>query len=83
MTCHGATGNQGNLTLSDPNAAYDALLGVGSPHARVIPGDAACSPLMARLTSSDPNVRMPKDGVPLAAGVVCAVQNWISQGASR
>jgi hypothetical protein len=82
MTCHGSTANQGGLSLADPNSAYNALLGIGGK-ARVIRGDPECSPLMARLTSSDPSVRMPKDGLPLAPGVICAVQNWISEGASR
>lgn len=83
MTCHGATGNQGGLTLADPDAAYNALLGVGAAHARVVQGDPACSPLMARLTSGDVNVRMPKGDAPLGAGVICAIQNWIHEGASR
>jgi hypothetical protein len=38
---------------------------------------------MARLTSNDPSVRMPKDGAPLAPGVICAVQSWIRAGAAR
>ena len=82
VDCHGVTGNQGGLTLADPNSAYDALLGGGSGHARVIPGDPACSPLMARLTSNDIKVRMPKGEAALADGVICAVQNWIRNGAS-
>jgi hypothetical protein len=82
MTCHGSTGNQGGLTLADPDGAYNSLLGAGG-HARVIPGDPACSPLMARLTSGDPNVRMPKGEAPLAEGVICAVQSWIHEGAAR
>lgn len=82
MTCHGSAGNQGGLSLSEPNAAYSALLS-GAPHARVVPGDPACSPLMARLTASDPNVRMPKNSAPLGEGVLCAIQSWIREGASR
>jgi hypothetical protein len=82
MTCHGAAGNQGGLSLAEPNGAYSALLS-GAPHARVVPGDPACSPLMARLTSGDPNVRMPKGGAPLGEGVLCAIQSWIREGASR
>jgi hypothetical protein len=38
---------------------------------------------MARLPAGVPSVRMPKDGLPRAPGVICAVQNWISEGASR
>jgi hypothetical protein len=80
MSCHGGLSSQGGLSLADSNAAYNALLGNGS-HARVIPGNPECSPLMARLTSSDPNVRMPKGEAALGAGVICAVQIWIREGA--
>jgi hypothetical protein len=80
MGCHGSTGNTSGLSLAEPDSAYNALVGSGT---RVIRGDPECSPLMARLTSSDPNVRMPKGGLPLSPGVICAVQNWISAGAAR
>lgn len=83
LTCHGPTGNQGGLTLADPDGAYNSLLGVGSAHARVIPGDPSCSPLMARLTSADASLRMPKGEAPLGEGIICTIQSWIREGASR
>lgn len=83
MTCHGTTGNQGGLTLAEPDGAYNSLLGVGTAHARVIPGDPSCSPLMARLTSADANVRMPRGEAPLGEGIICTIQSWIREGASR
>jgi hypothetical protein len=83
MTCHGTIGNQGGLTLADADGAFNSLLGAGAAHARVLPGDPACSPLMARLTTADASLRMPKGEAPLAEGVICAIQSWIREGASR
>jgi hypothetical protein len=83
MSCHSAAANQGGLILSDPNSAYDALMGAGASHPRVIPGDPECSPLMARLQSDDPKQRMPKGQDKLPEGVRCAIQMWIRNGASR
>jgi hypothetical protein len=78
-SCHGSDGNQGGLTLSDPAKAYDALISSGL----VIPGDAQCSPLMVRLETDDAAKRMPRGEAKLPAGIRCAVQRWISEGASR
>src|SRR5688500_18074010 len=43
VSCHGPTGNKGNLTLDpdDPDAAYRVLL--DEDHGLVIPGDPECS----------------------------------------
>ena len=81
--CHSSEGKQGNLQLSDPDAAYNALLGMDGTHARVLPGDPSCSMLMQRLDSDDPNVRMPKGENKLADGSRCAVRQWIQAGAVR
>jgi Planctomycete cytochrome C len=78
-SCHGADGQQGGLTLDDPDAAYDALLGSG----HVTPGDAECSPLMVRLETDDSTKRMPRGEAKLPEGVRCAVQRWIAAGAPR
>ena len=79
-TCHGPEGRQGDLVLFDKEAAYRALLGTDGTHARVEPGDPACSPLMERLTTDDPVRRMPQGGK-LDDSTICAVQKWIEQGA--
>jgi len=81
-SCHGSMGKKGGLDLSEPNAAYQQLLGSnGNP--RVVPGDPKCSILVERLESADANVRMPYGEAPLSAGVRCAVQTWIQGGAAR
>ena len=82
ISCHGSMGKKGGLDLSEPNSAYQQLLG-STGKVRVVPRDAACSLLMERLESSDPNFRMPWREDPLSAGVRCAVQSWIQNGAER
>lgn len=82
-TCHGAEGKQAGLGIYDLNMTYDGLLGVGGAHPRVEPGSPECSLLMERLTSDDPNFRMPKNGAKLDEGRLCAVQTWIKNGAAK
>lgn len=81
-SCHTRNAVKGGLSLADPQTAYDALLG-GSGNVRVKPGDAACSPLMQRLESKDPEFRMPYQEPPLNEGLRCAIQTWIEDGAQR
>lgn len=82
-SCHGRAGFQGGLSLADPETAYTALLASGTGHARVIPGDPACSGLMLRLESMDASYRMPLGENPLSPGVRCALAQWIAAGASK
>jgi hypothetical protein len=81
-TCHGPTGRQGDLYLSERAAAYDALLGVDGSHARVVPFDPECSDLMRRLTADDPAVQMPPGrDQRLSDAEICSVLTWIADGA--
>lgn len=83
-SCHGKNANpSSNLKLTDANTAYQALLGMSGGPARVLPGDAHCSPLVERLESDDPNKRMPRGNNNLPAGLRCAFQQWIEKGAPR
>lgn len=79
--CHAAEGRQGDLDLSDPDVAYGMLLGE-TRSALVRPGDAACSPLTARLRATDPDLLMPP-GQPLRPATLCAIERWIEEGAAR
>jgi hypothetical protein len=80
--CHGATGLSGGLGLQTEQIAYDDLLNApGRP--RVVPGDPKCSILMERIESSDASFRMPLGDTQLTAGVRCAIQTWIQNGAPR
>ena len=49
------------------------------------PGAANCSVLYHRVSSDDPNFRMPfgTDAVALSQGEVCAIQMWIEAGGER
>ena len=81
--CHGASGKKGNLVLSEPEQAYNALLGRDGTAQRVLPSDPNCSSLMQRLESDDPVQRMPFGESKLPDGVRCAVRMWIEAGANR
>jgi hypothetical protein len=79
--CHSAEGARAGLILVDPDQAYDLLLGA-SGRARVNPGDPGCSLLVRRLASRDASFVMPP-GSPLAEAEICAVVQWIANGAER
>lgn len=81
--CHGAQGLKGGLDLSDLSRSYDSLLGLSDGAKRVLPGDPACSTLVARLESSDPMMRMPVGSAQLSLGERCVVRKWIAEGAAR
>jgi len=82
-TCHTSDAAMGGLVFASPDDAYAMLLGQNGAHARVLPNDASCSLLMKRLTSNDPNYRMPRGPTPLSAGDICTVTKWIAQGAPK
>jgi hypothetical protein len=79
--CHASEGAKGGLVFEDADESYALLLGeVGE--ARVLAGDAACSPLVIRIESSESSVVMPP-GAPLDAAERCAIVQWIANGAER
>jgi hypothetical protein len=82
-SCHAAGGHQAGLVLSDFDVAYDSLLGLDSAgRARVIAGDPECSVLEQRLESDDSAVVMPV-GAKLPEGELCAIRQWIANGATK
>jgi hypothetical protein len=72
--CH--AGDVG-LTFGDQATAYEGLM-----H-EIVAGDPACSPVMLRLESDDPDFRMPPGNTPLSAGARCSIATWIADGASQ
>jgi hypothetical protein len=58
------------------------LLGLKGGTKRVVPRNAACSPLMVRLESSDPNFQMPR-GSRLTDAQLCDFVQWIQAGAQK
>jgi hypothetical protein len=78
--CHAAAGARGGLILESEDDAYRFL--VEDARARVIPGDPACSELVGRVTGLGPRQKMPPGGM-LADGEICAIVQWIADGAPR
>jgi hypothetical protein len=57
-------------------------LGTGKSGRRtIVPGDPDRSEFMARLTSTDPEARMPYHGPPLPAQQIALLRRWIKEGA--
>ena len=78
VACHGPDTQEGGLRLDDKAAAFAKLESGG--HA-VVPGRTAESLILARITSSDPDIQMPPEGPRLSPAQVAAVTAWIEQGA--
>jgi len=81
-SCHSADVAMGGLAVTDADQTYDALLGIKGGVKRVLPRDPACSPLMVRLESPDPNFVMPR-GDRLSEPALCVFVQWIKQGAQK
>jgi hypothetical protein len=82
-SCHGPEGMQGGLSLAGEDEAYDALLGEVDGKARVVPGEPECSELLRRVESDDRNFRMPLGDRKLPDTTLCAIRQWIAEGAIR
>jgi hypothetical protein len=78
MACHGGVKQASNVSFS-----YRAqVLGRGkSGRTIVVPGNPRASELIARVTSNDPEVRMPLHGAPLKPEQIALLRRWIEQGA--
>jgi mono/diheme cytochrome c family protein len=77
VACHGGLKQEGGLRLD--TAAF-AIKG-GESGAAVVPGDAAASSLLKRVTATDESERMPPEGEPLKPDQITALRNWIAQKA--
>ncbi len=72
--CHGPTKQKGSMRLDSREAAVKA--------GAIVPGKAAESELLKRITSADAQSRMPPDPEkPLAAAEIAKLKLWIEQGA--
>lgn len=70
--CHTAGRYEGEISFDTREAMLQAEI--------VEPGDAAASALIKRVTSDDPDVRMPPEGEPLSAAEVALLRRWIDEG---
>jgi Protein of unknown function (DUF1553)/Protein of unknown function (DUF1549)/Planctomycete cytochrome C len=77
-SCHGEEAQEGELRLDQRASAFRS----DGDGPIAIPGKSAASPLYKRLTSSDRDERMPKDGKPLSPEQIVLFRNWIDQGAN-
>jgi len=72
FACHGAKRQRGKLRLD----RRPAIPGI------VVPGAPEESPLYLRVSSADPDERMPAEGEPLSADEIALLGRWIRAGAS-
>ena len=76
--CHTGDARQGGFSL---NTRETMLAGGDSGTAGFVAGKAAESEIIARITSSDPDVRMPSEGPPLPPEAVAVLRTWIDEKA--
>lgn len=78
ITCHGGVKQAGGVSF----AYRDQVLGRGkSGRPTVVPGSPRTSELMARITSKDPEYRMPLHQQPLGEAQIALLRRWIAEGA--
>jgi mono/diheme cytochrome c family protein len=75
-SCHGAEKRESGLRL-DQKAA---LLTGGDSGAAAVPGNSAASRILGRITSANPEERMPPEGPALSEAETATVRTWIDSG---
>ncbi|QEG43331.1 DUF1553 domain-containing protein [Roseimaritima ulvae] len=75
IDCHGTDLAESNLSLESPLAA---LAGGDSGERVIVPGDAAGSYLIERVTTEDEDSRMPPDGDPLSDEQLAHLRAWVN-----
>ena len=78
IACHGGVKKSGGFSLLFRHEALDTTES-GVP--AIVPGDAAASELMQRITHHDSELRMPLEAEPLSEAEVELFRRWIDQGA--
>src|SRR6185503_7697884 len=78
MKCHGGVKEAGKLHLGFRDSAFK---GGKSGLPAIVPGKPEASELIARLTTSDEDDRMPKKAEPLKPEQIALFKRWISEGA--
>src|SRR5687767_15957963 len=78
ISCHGGVKQQGGVSF----IYREQALGKGkSGRPTVVPGKPNASELIARVTSTDPETRMPYRAAPLQPKQIALLKEWIRQGA--
>ena len=78
ISCHGGVKKQGGYSLLFKEEAFAKGK---SGKIGIVPGDAAGSEFIRRLTLSDPEERMPHEKDPLSSEEINILTKWIDQGA--
>lgn len=78
VNCHGGIRRQGELNLL---FRHEALAAAESGERAIVPFEPSSSELLRRVSHTDPSLRMPKDGTPLASEEIQTLRTWIEQGA--
>ena len=78
ITCHGGVKQQSGFSLL---FREEALGKTKSGKKAIIPGDANGSELIKRISSKDPEERMPYQHEPLSKEEISILKKWINQGA--
>ena len=75
-SCHAGPAAQGGLRLDEIDLAYENLVTGG----RVLPGDASCSLVVARIEGQG---KLMPPGRALPEAERCTIEQWIENGAAR
>ncbi|NND05499.1 MAG: DUF1553 domain-containing protein [Saprospiraceae bacterium] len=79
IACHGGVKQNGGFGLL---TREQALAITESDRPAIVPGNGRASQMIQRLTSDDPELRMPLDAEPLSEEDIKILENWIDQGAN-
>lgn len=78
ISCHGGVKRNGNFSVLFREEAIDTT---ESGKRGIVPGDPDHSEMIRRITSADPEVRMPYKEEPLSKGDIAVLRQWIEEGA--
>ena len=74
--CHTGEQKKGGLSLN----TRESMLSGGESGAEILSKDAASSELIERVTSKDPDLRMPPEGPGLSDDEIISVKQWVQAG---
>jgi hypothetical protein len=74
--CHTGDQKKGGLSLN----SRESMLAGGESGAEVLSNDRSTSELLTRVTTKDPDLRMPPEGPGLSAAEIAAIEQWVRAG---
>lgn len=79
LACHGGVRQEGGFSLL---TREEALAPTESGKRGIVPGSPGASEMIRRITSSDPEDRMPHEKDPLSSTEISVLKKWVKQGAA-